>query len=52
MVSSPLNNVGRESDKTSRSFCGHVNFPELNGGGASVYGGQSRIILKKGLVIT
>ena len=51
MVSSPLNNVGRESDKTSRSFCGHVNFPELNGG-TSVYGGQSRIILKKGLVIT
>ena len=39
MVSSPLNNVGRESDKTSRSFCGHVNFPELNGGG-QVYMGD------------
>ena len=38
MVSSPLNNVGRESDKTSRSFCGHVNFPELNGGDKCIWG--------------
>ena len=29
---------GAESDKTSRIFCGHVNFPEMNWG-ISVYGG-------------
>ena len=29
---------GGESDKTSRIFCGHVNFPEMNWG-ISVYGG-------------
>ena len=31
MASSPLNNGG-ESNETSRIFCGHVNFPEMNGG--------------------
>ena len=34
-----------ESDETFRIFCGHVNFPEMNGG-ISVYGGQSRIIIE------
>ena len=38
MASSPLNNGGRESDKTSRIFCGHVNFLEMNWG-ISAYGG-------------
>ena len=38
MVSYPLNNKGKESDETSRIFCGHVNFPEMNGG-MSVNGG-------------
>ena len=39
------NNEGMgESDETSRIVCGHVNFPEMNGG-ISVYGGQSRIII-------
>ena len=33
----PKNNGG-ESDETSRIFCGHVNFPEMNLG-ISVYGG-------------
>ena len=28
---------GGESDETSRIFCGHVNFPEMNWG-ISVYG--------------
>ena len=46
-----------ESDETSRIFCGHVNFPEMNGTGISAYApppSQSRIIVKKGggLVIT
>ena len=38
---------GRESDKISRIFCGHVNFAEMNWG-ISLYGGQSRIIIKGG----
>ena len=56
MASSPLkkwgNGGGGEggSDETSRIFCVHVNFPEINGV-ISVYGGQSRIIIKRGLVI-
>ena len=39
-----------ESDKTTRIFCGRVNFPEMNGG-ISAYGGQRRIMIKRGLVI-
>ena len=38
---------GGESDETSRIFCGHVSFPEMNGE-KGVYGGQSQIIIKKG----
>ena len=37
--------------KPPEFFCGHVKFLEVNGG-ISVYGGQSRIIIKRGLVIT
>ena len=37
--------VRGESDETSRIFCGHVNFPKMNG--EQVYkGGQSQIIIK------
>ena len=51
MASSPLNNGGeRESDKTSRIFCDHVNFPKMNVG-ISVHGWQSQIVIKRGLVI-
>ena len=42
---------GGESDETSRIFCGHVNFPEMNWGIVSMVA-QSRIIIKRGLVIT
>ena len=38
----PLEQLGREggeSDETSRTFCGHDNFPEMNGW-ISVYGGD------------
>ena len=49
----PLNNSGMgESDETSRIFCGHVNFPEMNGG-ISVCGGTKLNNHKEGgLVIT
>ena len=39
MASSPLPEQWGESDETSRIFCGHANFPEMNGG-ISVYGGD------------
>ena len=35
----PVLNNGGESNETSRIFGGHVNFPEMNGGGVSEYGG-------------
>ena len=43
--------MGKGSDETSRIFCGHVNFPVMNGGGGgqSVYGEQNRIIIKRGV---
>ena len=49
IASTLLNNGGGggESDETSRIFCGHVSFPEMNGE-KGVYGGQSQIIIKKG----
>ena len=39
-----------ESEETFRIFCGHVNFPEMNGG-ISVYGGTNQIIIKRVLII-
>ena len=27
--------MGKGSDETSRIFCGHVNFPVMNGGGGA-----------------
>ena len=36
-----------ESDETSRIVCGHVNFPEMNGG-ISVYEGTKSNNHKKG----
>ena len=32
------NEGGGESDKTSRIFCGLVNFPEMNGGDKCIWG--------------
>ena len=49
MASSPPEQWGRESDEISRVFCGHVNFPEMNGG-ISVYRGTKSN--NRGLVIT
>ena len=46
MASSPMNNGG-ESDETSRIFCGHVNFSEMNGG-ISVFGGTKSNNCKEG----
>ena len=31
--------MGKGSDETSRIFCGHVNFPVMNGGGVGGGGG-------------
>ena len=44
---------GWGSDETSRIFCSHANFPEMNGG-TSVYGGTKSNNHKEGggLVIT
>ena len=39
-----------ESDEESRIFCGHVNFPEMNGR-ISVYGGKSNNHKEGGIVI-
>ena len=51
MTSSSLNNGG-ESNETSRIFCSHVSFPEMNGG-RSVYGGtKSNNHTEGGLVVT
>ena len=45
-----MNSCG-ESYENSRNFCGHVNFPEMNGG-ISVYGGtKSKNDKEGGLVI-
>ena len=47
MASSPLNNGGG-SDETSRTFCDHVNFSEMNGG-ISVYEGTKSNNHKEGV---
>ena len=50
LAPSPSEQWGK-SEETSRIFYDHVNFPEMNVG-ISIYGGQRRIIIKRGLVIT
>ena len=40
--------MGKGSDETSRIFCGHVNFPVMNGGGAKCIWGTKPNNHKKG----
>ena len=49
MASSPSEQWGEgESEESSRIFCGHVNFPEMNEG-ISVYGGTKSNNHKEGV---